>query len=122
MTINIQQIIYEALKDENFQYQVYTCPCDSMQIPYILINNITTTTLPYAQELYQYQEVDVLITIYDKPYSNNNCLKILEKVKSRLNHSLKTVTNISNLSITTITDHNSKSFSADLKLNFYYIH
>ena len=121
MTINIQQIIYESLKDKNFQYPVYTCPCDSMQIPYILINSIITATLPYSQELYQYEEVDVIITIYDKPYSNNNCLKILEEVKSHLNHSLKAVTNISNLSMTTKTNHNPKLFSIDLKLNFYYI-
>ncbi len=119
MTINIQQMIYDELKGKIFRYPVYTCPNDSMKIPYIVIENISTSKLPYSQESHKYEEVDVMVTIYDKSYSNKNCLDALDKAKEILDNLPYKFPNISNLSITTETQHNKNSFSANLKLNFY---
>ena len=121
MTINIQQMIYEELQRAALGYPVYTCPCDKMQIPYILIGSITTSTLPYSQELHKYEEIDITITIYDKPYSNRRCLEVLNKLKAIFNNLLENLNNIFNLSIITETNHNPQSFSTDLKLSFYSI-
>lgn len=121
MIINIQQIVYEALRDQISTYSVYTCPCDTMQMPYILIRSIITSTLPYSQELHKYEKIDMLITVYDKPYSNKNCLQTLEQMQETINNLLKTLNNIFNISIIIETNHNPQSFSGDLKLSFYYI-
>jgi len=121
MITNIQQMIYEELQSQILQYKVYTCPCDTMQIPYILIRNITTSSLPYSQEIHKYTKIDMLITIYNKPYTNKDCLQTLDRMQSIINSLLRNLNNISNISITIETHHNEKSFSGDLKLSFYYI-
>ncbi len=119
MTIKIQQMLYDELKGKIFRYPVHTCPDDSIKIPYILIESISTSTLLYSQESHKYQEVDVTINIYDKPYSNKNCLDGLDKAKSILENLSEKFPNISNLSITTETQHNKNCFLGSLKLNFY---
>lgn len=119
MTIKIQQLIYDELKGKIDRYPVYTCPNDNLRLPYILINSITISKLPFSQETHKYQEVDVIISIYDKPYSNKSCLDAMDQVQSILEDLPSKFSYISNLSISSETQHNKDHFSANLKLNFY---
>lgn len=121
MTVKIQKMIYDELRAKIEGYPVYTCPNDSLRLPYILINTITISKLPFSQESNRYEEVDVTISIYHQPHSNKSCLDAMDQVKAILENLSNKFNYISNLSITSETQHNKNYFSANLQLNFYCI-
>jgi hypothetical protein len=121
MTMKLQEIIYSELKGKIYRYPVYTSPNDSLKLPYIIIEGISVKKLPYSQELYRYEEVDVTIAIYDKRYSNKSCLETLEKVISLLEKLPDKYSNISNLSISSETQDNRHSFAAKISISFHNI-
>ena len=54
MTIKIQKILYDLIKDNISTHSVYSCKPDNLKLPYILIQNIEIEKLALEeQELFR---------------------------------------------------------------------
>ena len=121
MTIKIQKILYDLIKDNISTHSVYSCKSDNIKLPYILIQNIEIEKLPYSEELYRYDNVDATLVIQNQEYSNKESLNVMEKISNLLRGLTKKYQNIKNLSLKTSSECSEKFFTAEIKINFTYL-
>lgn len=112
-------MIYDLLKD--LEYPTYTSSHENIQQPYVIIQDIRVTPLPYSEESRKYNEVEALIIIQDGKLSNKKCLVVTDKANSSLQKLAQKSATVSHLSITTETQNNKHNFSTHIKVNFIYI-
>jgi hypothetical protein len=118
ITLQVQKILYNAIKNDEYlaklQCQMYTHIPDNSAFPYIHIDMIRFSQLPYKGNTKHYKGM-INFSIHDIQHSNKQCINITDHLESVIQNVQFNQENFSIDKINTIT----KMITQDHKLNWY---
>ncbi len=120
VTLQIQKLVYDIIKNDKYLSEIeckaYTSVPDTAQLPYVHIDAIKLSQLPYGGSTKYYKSV-VTVTVHDTQNSNKQCIVILDHLESILTSTTQYyyVDSISIININVA----GKTITQDHKLNWY---